>query len=142
MITREDEDRLRAAIAVAARAREMGDAPFGSLLVGPDGRVLVEAHNTVHKDRDITAHPELKIAKWAARELESGVAAKSTLYTSCEPCRMCLGAIERSGIGRIVYALSNEQLARLKRSRGAKDIPRDGPALFVEARIPVEGYFP
>ena len=140
-MTNDDEQFLRRAIELAAKGRALGDAPFGSLLVGPDGSVLIEAHNTVLSDDDITAHPELKLAKWAACELEASTAAATTMYTSCQPCGMCTGAINRSGLGRVVYALSNEQLAGLKPSGGFPQVPQDGPALFDEARIPVDGYY-
>jgi tRNA(Arg) A34 adenosine deaminase TadA len=121
--------------------RAAGDAPFGSLLVGPDGSVLKEDHNTVLSDGDITAHPELKLARWAARELDPATAAASTMYTSCQPCGMCAGAIDRSGLGRVVFALSNEQLAHLRSTGGFPPVPQDGPYLFDLARVPVEGYY-
>lgn len=140
-MTPDDENFLRRAIELAARARASGDAPFGSLLVGPDGSVLAEAHNTVLSDADISAHPELKLARWAARELDPATAAGTTMYTSCQPCGMCTGAIERSGLGRVVFALSNEQLAGLKPGGGWPHVPHDGPALYEEARIPVDGYY-
>ncbi|MEV0757855.1 nucleoside deaminase [Streptosporangium sp. NPDC050280] len=140
-MTHDDEKHLRRAIELAAKARATGDAPFGSLLVGPDGTVLVEEHNTVLSDRDISAHPELKLARWAARELPPDVAAATTMYTSCQPCPMCAGAIERSGLGRVVFALSNEQLAGLKPGGGWPQVSQEGPALFAEARVPVEGYY-
>ena len=140
-MTPEDETHLRRALALAAAGRESGDAPFGSLLVGPDGAVLAEQHNTVLSDRDITAHPELKLARWAARNLDAQTAAGTTLYTSCQPCPMCGGAIDRSGLGRVVYALSNAQLDELKPSGGFPAVPQVGPALDAEARKPVEGYY-
>jgi tRNA(Arg) A34 adenosine deaminase TadA len=136
----DDELFLRRAIALAAAGRAGGEAPFGSLLVAADGTVIAEEHNTVLGDRDISAHPELKLARWAARELTGEAAAATTLYTSCEPCGMCTGAIERSGLGRVVFALSNEQLATLK-PHGFDAVPMDGPALFDEARVPVTGYY-
>ncbi|HET6919897.1 MAG TPA: nucleoside deaminase, partial [Jiangellaceae bacterium] len=140
-VTSNDERFLRRAIELAAVARAAGDAPFGSLLVGPDGTVLREDRNTVLSDGDITAHPELKLAKWAARELESSAAVATTMYTSCQPCSMCAGAIDRSGLGRVVFALSNEQLADLKPSGGFPRVNEEGPFLFEEARIPVDGYY-
>ncbi|RSN06714.1 tRNA-specific adenosine deaminase [Nonomuraea sp. WAC 01424] len=140
-MTPDDETFLHRAIELAAGARASGEAPFGSLLVGPDGDVLAEAHNTVTGDRDISAHPELKLARWAARELDAGTAAATTMYTSCQPCGMCAGAIERSGLGRVVYALSNEQLAGLKPGGGWPHVPQEGPALYAEASVPVEGYY-
>ena len=140
-MTHDEEQLLRRAIGLAAMARAGGDAPFGSLLAGPDGGVLSEAHNTVLTDGDITAHPELKLARWAARELDPGRAAETTMYTSCQPCGMCAGAIERSGLGRVVFALSGEQLDGLKPSGGFPAVPQQGPALTDEASAVVEGYY-
>jgi tRNA(Arg) A34 adenosine deaminase TadA len=140
-VTPEAEEFLRRAIALAATARESGNPPFGSLLVGPDGTVIAEEHNTSITDSDISAHPELKLAKWAARELDAETAAGTTMYTSCQPCGMCTGAIERSGLGRVVYALSGEQLNGLKPGGGFAAVPQEGPALYDEARVPVDGYY-
>ncbi|MGI5267949.1 nucleoside deaminase [Nonomuraea sp. CA-218870] len=141
MITPADEDFLRRAIALAAHAVTLGDAPFGSLLAGPDGEILAEAHNTVRSDNDISAHPELKLARWAARELDQETARGTTLYTSCQPCGMCAGGIARSGLGRVVYALSTEQFVELHPAGAWPAVRQDGPALFDEARVPIDGYY-
>lgn len=140
-VTSDDETFLRRAIALAQHARDTGDDPFGSLLVDGSGAVLAEEHNTVRTDRDIRAHPELKLAKWAARELDAPAAAGSTLYTSCQPCQMCTGALARSGIGRVVFALSNAQLAQIAPSDRFDEVPQEGPALFDEASRAVAGYY-
>jgi tRNA(Arg) A34 adenosine deaminase TadA len=140
-MTDDDERFLRRAVELAAAGRAAGDAPFGSLLAGTDGAVLAEDHNTVLSDGDITAHPELKLARWAARELDPATAAATTMYTSCQPCGMCAGAIDRSGLGRVVFALSSEQFEGLKPSGGFPHVRQDGPALFDEARAAVEGYY-
>ncbi|GLI03302.1 nucleoside deaminase [Phytohabitans aurantiacus] len=140
-MNQDDERHLRRAIALAAEARAGGNPPFGSLLVGPDGDVLLEERNTTITGDDITAHPELKIARWAAQHLAPDAAAKSTMYTSCEPCPMCGGALARSGLGRVVFALSGDQLSTLKPSGGFPPVPQEGPALFDEARVPVDGYY-
>jgi tRNA(Arg) A34 adenosine deaminase TadA len=141
VITPEDHQLLRRAIAIAAEAVTTGDAPYGSLLAGGDGRVLIEAHNTVRRDNDITAHPELKLARWAAAELKPEEAARTTMYTSCQPCGMCTGAIVRSGLGRVVYALSTEQLVEINPGSAWPDVPIEGPALFDEARVPIGRYY-
>lgn len=142
MISTADERLLRRAISIAARAVTLGDAPYGSLLAGPDGAVLAEAHNTVRRDNDISSHPELKLARWAARELDPGTAARTTMYTSCQPCTMCAGGIVRAGLGRIVYALSTEQLIELNPQSGDwPAVTQDGPALFREARAPIDAYY-
>jgi tRNA(Arg) A34 adenosine deaminase TadA len=144
-MTEADERHLRRAIELATQARATGDMPFGSLLVGPTGEVLGEARNTVITERDITAHPELKLARWAARDLERDVARQTTMYTSCQPCPMCAGAIARSGLGRVVFALSGAQLQELRPSGSpspdAAEIAYEGPALFTEARVPIDGYY-
>lgn len=139
----EDERFLRRAIALARAARAGGNPPFGSLLVGPDGRVLAEERNSTVTDADITAHPELKLARWAARELDPATAAETTMYTSCQPCSMCAGAIERSGLGRVVFALSTEQLRSLQPPGGPAPSPvrQQGPALLDEARAAVADYY-
>ena len=141
MITTADEALLRRAIAIAARAVTLGDAPYGSLLAGPDATILIEAHNTVKRDNDISAHPELKLARWAARELDAATAARTTMYTSCQPCGMCTGAIVRSGLGRVVYALSTEQFIGLNPGSDWPVVAQHGPALFEEARVPIEAYY-
>jgi tRNA(Arg) A34 adenosine deaminase TadA len=137
-----DAHHLRRAIELAGEARANGDMPFGSLLVGPAGQVLAEDRNAVVASRDISAHPEFKLALWASRELDPETAGKTTMYTSCQPCGMCSGAIARSGLGRVVYALSSEQLGSLGgTSPDAREVVLDGPALFDEARVPVDGYY-
>ncbi|HEX8866214.1 MAG TPA: nucleoside deaminase [Lentzea sp.] len=137
-----NEAHLRRAIELAAEARESGNPPFGSLLAGPDGSVLAEERNSCLMDNDITAHPELKLARWAAQNLDADTAAGTTMYTSCEPCGMCAGALARSGIGHVVFALATSQLNGLKTSGGFTDVPTDGPHLYDEAKVPVEGYYP
>jgi tRNA(Arg) A34 adenosine deaminase TadA len=140
-IAPDDEPFLRRAIELAAAGRGDGEAPFGSLLIGPDGYLLRQDRNTVVTDRDITAHPELKLARWAARELDAETAAGTTMYTSCQPCPICTGAIDRSGLGRVVYALSGAELNDMKPSGGAPSVPQHGPALLDEARAAVAGYY-
>ncbi|GAA2046002.1 nucleoside deaminase [Catenulispora yoronensis] len=141
MLTPADETLLRRAIAIAAHAVTLGDAPYGSLLADADGNILIEEHNTVKRDDDISAHPELKLARWAARELTPEAAAATTMYTSCQPCGMCTGGIVRSGLGRVVYALATDQLVELNPGSGWPTVPQDGPALFEEARVPIETFY-
>ena len=105
---------LRRAIELSVRAREQGDEPFGSLLVGPDGTVLAEDVNTVRTDQDLSAHPELKLAVWAGRHLDAGTARATTMYTSCENCAMCSAAMVASGLGRLVFALDGAGLAEFR----------------------------
>ncbi|MEU8265488.1 nucleoside deaminase [Micromonospora sp. NPDC048999] len=141
-MTPDDERFLRRAVELASLAGASGERPFGSLLVGADGTVLIEDHNTVVSESDITAHPELKLARWAARELAPDAAADTTMFTSCQPCPMCATAIARSGLGRVVYALSAEQFDEVKPvTPPLPPVRYEGPALFDEARQPIDNYY-
>jgi tRNA(Arg) A34 adenosine deaminase TadA len=141
----QDERYLRAAIRLAGEARQAGDQPYGALLVAADGTVLAEDRNTVVTERDITAHPELKLARWAARELSATATRTTKMYTSCQPCAMCVNAIARANLARVVYALDGDQLHSLKppgaMNPDAAQVVYDGPALFDEARVPIDGYY-
>jgi tRNA(Arg) A34 adenosine deaminase TadA len=149
-----DEQHLRRAIELSRQARSAGNQPFGSILVGANGEVLAEDVNTEITENDITAHPELKLARWAAANLSAAEAAAAAMYTSCEACAMCSGAIVTSGLGRVVYALSAPQLYELKGASGPKGmrgiavlgeaehrIQVDGPLLHEEAAVPHSGYW-
>jgi tRNA(Arg) A34 adenosine deaminase TadA len=109
----DDERYVRSAIELAAESAERGNTPFGSLLVR-DGQVLERARNTTVTDDDITAHPELKLARWAGRNLPDSERAGCTLYTSTEPCEMCATAIHYAGLGRVVFSVSTGALADLR----------------------------
>jgi tRNA(Arg) A34 adenosine deaminase TadA len=140
-----DHRHLRRAIELAALARQAGDMPFGSLLVDRRGEVLKEDLNTVITQGDIAGHPEMKLARWAAQKLDPEGARQTTMYTSCEPCPMCRGAIARANLGRVVFALSNDQLEDLRPpgvvAPDAAQVDYQGPALPDEARVPIEGYY-
>lgn len=104
---------LRRAVELAGEAKRSGNPPFGSLLVS-GGEVLAEATNTTLTDDDVSAHPELKLAVWAARSLSPEQARVTTLYTSTENCAMCSGAFVIAGLGRLVFAISGAQLRELR----------------------------
>jgi tRNA(Arg) A34 adenosine deaminase TadA len=102
---------LRRCVELAREALDDGDEPFGSVLVDAGGNVVFEDRNRV-KDGDHTRHPEFEIARWAARNLPPGERRAATVYTSGEHCPMCSAAHAWVGLGRIVYAVSSEQLGR------------------------------
>jgi tRNA(Arg) A34 adenosine deaminase TadA len=106
---------LRRSFAVARRAQARGMHPFGALLAGPDGAVLIECENGYMPDCDMTAHAERLLATAACRSYPPELLRQSTLYASAEPCAMCAGAAYWAGIGRVVYGLSE---ARLKAITG------------------------
>jgi tRNA(Arg) A34 adenosine deaminase TadA len=100
---------LTRCVDLAQAAVEVGDEPFGSLLVDAAGTVLVQDHNRVAAG-DRTAHPELAIARWAAAHLTPADRATATVYTSGEHCPMCAAAHGWVGLGRIVCAATTAQL--------------------------------
>lgn len=105
---------LRRAIALSERARTNGRHPFAALVVAPSGEVLAAAENrATGPDCDATGHAELEAVRAASRLHSPETLAAATLYSSAEPCAMCAGAIYWSGIGRVVYGLSEEKLLAL-----------------------------
>lgn len=104
---------IREAIELAREAVSNENTPFGSLLVVGD-TVVKRSKNTTVTENDITAHPELKLARWAARELNADELADCTMYTSTEPCEMCATAIYYAGLSRVVYSVSGESLANAR----------------------------
>lgn len=127
---------LRRAIQVSIDARDHGNHPFGAILVTADGRVI-EAENTVLTGHDVTAHAETNLVRLAWRELDAAELAASTLYTSCEPCAMCAGAMFWAGIGRMVYALSGRGLIALAESEdGGRELDLPSREVFAHG-IPV-----
>ena len=105
-----DEHFLRRSFAVARRATSHGNHPFGAILVGADGKVLLEAENGYMPAQDGTAHAERLLATEACRKFSREDRSRATLYSSAEPCAMCAGAIYWAGIGRVVYGLSEHRL--------------------------------
>lgn len=104
---------LRRAFAVAATAADNGSHPFGAILVGADGTVLMEQGNAYLPDRDMTGHAERVLATRASRRFRPAELADATLYSSAEPCAMCAGAAYWAGIGRVVYGLSESALGKI-----------------------------
>ncbi|MEV0007110.1 nucleoside deaminase [Streptomyces sp. NPDC051840] len=111
-LTPDEERFLTAAIELAVAARKDGNHPFGSLLV-LDGATVLEAGNTVTTGRDATGHAETNLVRLASHAYTRAELARATLYTSTEPCAMCSGAVYWSGIGRVVYALGEDELLAL-----------------------------
>lgn len=105
-----DLHHLRTAIQIAQRARDHGNHPFGALLVDENNQIVLEAENSVNTSHDVTGHAETNLVRLATRQFSAEQLARCTLYTSTEPCAMCAGAIHWGHIGRVVYALSEEDL--------------------------------
>ncbi len=122
MLSETDLRHLRRCIELATHALEVGDEPFGSVLVAADGTVLAEDRNRV-AGGDRTRHPEFELARWAAANMTPEERAAATVYTSGEHCPMCAAAHGWVGLGRIVYASSSAQLAEWLRELGVAPPP-------------------
>ena len=133
-----DERHLRRAIALARLSREHGNHPFGSLLTGADGNVVLEAENTVVSAHDVTGHAELNLVRAASERFDVDALGPHTLYTSTEPCAMCAGAIYWSGIGRVVFALSSATFQGKIDPNGAAGLALSSREVFARGGRAVE----
>lgn len=107
----EDGHWLSIAAQEAREGMQAGEGgPFGALVV-LNGQVIGRAHNEVLKHHDPTAHAEMLAIRRASRHLRQHQLTGATLYTTCEPCPMCLGAILWSRLARVVYASSRQEAA-------------------------------
>jgi tRNA(Arg) A34 adenosine deaminase TadA len=90
------------AIAKAREGIAGGQSPFGAVIVSR-GVVVASTHNTVWRDLDPTAHAEINCIRSAASALKSISLHGCEMYSTCEPCPMCLSAIHWSKIDRVVF---------------------------------------
>ena len=101
-ITEQDKEFMREAIRLASESVKNGGGPFGAVIV-KDGKIIAGRSNSVTIDNDPTAHAEVNTIREACRRLGTFDLSGSTIYTSCEPCPMCLGSIYWARISRIFY---------------------------------------
>ncbi len=94
---------LKLAIDIAAQNIDEGGGPFGAVITR-GGELLASSGNRVTQSNDPTAHAEILVIREAARILDSWNLEGCTLYTSCEPCPMCLGAIYWAHLDTVYYA--------------------------------------
>ncbi|MBE0654775.1 MAG: nucleoside deaminase [Bacteroidales bacterium] len=99
------EDFLKKAICIAEGNIEKGGGPFGALIVR-DGKIIAEEANRVTSMNDPTAHAEILAIRSAAMTLGTWDLTGCELYTSCEPCPMCLGAVYWAHISKVYFAAS------------------------------------
>ena len=149
---------LRHAFEVARAARARGEHPFGAVLAGPDGAVLMEQGNAYASEgRDMTAHAERLLATRASKAHRPEVLAACAVYVSAEPCAMCAGALYWAGIGRVVYGQSEAALrartgahaenptldlpCRVVFGAGQREVQVEGPLLEDEAAALQDGFW-
>jgi guanine deaminase len=123
-----EEDYMRLAIRKAQDGIAAGQSPFGSVIVRV-GEVVAVTHNSVWRDGDPTAHAEVNCIRAASRALGTIFLHGCTLYSTTEPCPMCLAAIHWAKIERVVFGatIADAQEAGFSEMRlPAKELARQG----------------
>jgi tRNA(Arg) A34 adenosine deaminase TadA len=102
---------MRRAVELSRQSLERGGGPFGAVVVR-DGEIVGEGANSVAPHCDPTAHAEVEAIRHAAAVLGDFDLSGCEIYTSCEPCPMCLGAIYWARLDKIYYAADRREAAR------------------------------
>ena len=106
------EDFMRQAIALAVENIKNGGGPFGAVIV-KDGKVVATGANRVTANNDPTAHAEVSAIRAACTKLGTFDLSGCVIYTSCEPCPMCLGAIYWAHLDKIYYGANQYDAAEI-----------------------------
>ncbi len=107
------DDFMRRAIQLSEEMMHAGKGgPFGAVIV-KDGAIIAEGHNMVTSANDPTAHAEIVAIRAACAELGTFVLSGCEVYTSCEPCPMCLSAIYWARLDKIYFANTHADAARI-----------------------------
>lgn len=108
-----EADHMRRAIALSLEMMRSGrGGPFGAVIV-KDGAIIAEGFNQVTSTNDPTAHAEVVAVRRACQALQAFDLTGCEIYTSCEPCPMCLSAIYWARISRIYYANDRHDAAKI-----------------------------
>ena len=126
VITPEDERFMQMAIDLSVENVANGGGPFGAVIVR-EGQVLASGTNRVTANNDPTAHAEVSAIREACAKVGNFKLEGATIYTSCEPCPMCLSAIYWAGIERIYYGNTKED---------AKAINFDDSFIYEQIALP------
>lgn len=86
----------------AIKEAKDGNTPFGCI-IARNGEVVARAHNTVQPDHDPTEHAEMNALRAASRKYNRVERKEMSVYTTCEPCPMCMSALIFGGFGEVVY---------------------------------------
>lgn len=112
VISLEDRTFMNMAIEISIENIDSGGGPFGAVIVR-DGKLIAKGANRVAPNNDPTAHAEVMAIRNACSELNTFDLSGCTVYTSCEPCPMCLSALYWAGIERICYANTKRDAAAI-----------------------------
>jgi guanine deaminase len=114
MLTNNEKKFLEKAIELSRKGMQGGaGGPFGCIVV-KEGKIIGEGYNIVTSSNDPTAHAEIVAIREACKALKSFQLTGCDIYTSCEPCPMCLGAIYWARPDRVIYANTKEDAAAIE----------------------------
>lgn len=112
-MTEQDKTFMQRAIALSLEGMQSNEGgPFGAIVV-KDGKIVAEGNNQVTSSNDPTAHAEVVAIRNACKELNTFQLSGCIVYTSCEPCPMCLGAIYWARPDKLYYACTKQDAARI-----------------------------
>jgi guanine deaminase len=133
-------DYLAEAIKLAVQNVKEGGRPFASVIVR-EGQVFATGLNLSAQSRDPTAHAEIMAIRAASQLLQSESLRGCEIYTTCEPCPMCLGALYWAELDRVVFAVGGDDAARFypgeRRYHRAEDFYAQYTLPFAERRLPM-----
>ncbi len=115
----QDELFMREAVRLSELAVEHGNEPFGAVLV-KDGKIVYSNENQIYTGSDPTFHAEAGLLRRFCAERHITDLSSYTLYSSCEPCFMCCGALVWTKLGRLVYGASDIDLCGILGEKGAE----------------------
>lgn len=112
-MTEQDKTFMQRAIALSLEGMQSNEGgPFGAIVV-KDGKIVAEGNNQVTSSNDPTAHAEVVAIRNACKALNTFQLTGCIVYTSCEPCPMCLGAIYWARPDKLFYACTKQDAARI-----------------------------
>ena len=103
---------MKRAIELSIKSVNNGGGPFGSVIV-KDNKIIAEGSNKVTSNNDPTAHGEIVAIREACKKLNNFSLNECELYSTCEPCPMCLSAIYWARISKIYYANTREDARKI-----------------------------
>ena len=103
---------MQRAIELSIESINSGGGPFGSVIV-KDEKIISEGMNRVTVDNDPTSHGEIVAIRNASKKLNTFNLSNCSLYSSCEPCPMCMSAIYWSRIGKVYYANTRDDAKKI-----------------------------
>lgn len=105
----DDKKMMLLALDEARKAFAADEVPIGAVLVSPTGEILAQAHNLTISNSDPTAHAEIAALRAACRAMGNYRLTGATLYSTIEPCLMCMGALVHARVGRVVFGAYDEK---------------------------------